>query len=1383
MGNSRLVTVGTEWVNKYIDRYIKQVKEAQEVQKKSTEAIKENVKEQKKQEKSLDDSLKVFDKYVNSWRSLNRAIKSASEKNLLTKPLAQASKGFGYFLNDIQDAIRGTRGVLQGLSVKNFDDLFRSIPTRFREIISDVQNFRNTLVNTFPRLEPIIRGVELAFIRFSIQGRYALQGIRENLTGLFNNLKNFNLGSIKSTFSQLGSLLSGGISTGIASLQSALAAVMAPLAGFVSTLAGALLPLLAPLAAGLVALGVAFFGIKQALATVNVEPVTQSFNNLVSTIPRGNQLLSDLQTAAGGTIDKFNLLKTANISLAGATGQLKQELGIALPKLLEIARVQARATGQSVDHLFTSLVTGVKRSSPLLIDNTGLIIKVGEANAAYAESVGKSVDALSGQERQLALLQATLKGGAAAIAGAGGIIVTNAERLAEIKTIFKDLGNDFGVAFQPLLEIILRSILPALRFFAENMRNLINIARAFNDVFLEIYNLISLLLFPLSAVGAVFQTVFNYVSNTVIGTLDLLAKAIRFQITILQIILSPLTILFNTFGHIVGRIRELIEVFNYLGSIMSSRFNFIGKAASYISTVFDQLQQNIFTFVDNAILGFTAWIGAMINGFAQGVLQILKLVAFLTNTIGDFLIGQSPPPKGALSNIDVGGANVMKAWLEGFTGVSLDPVKQVTAQVTELLGEIATFTREQVATRLAMLDAALLPFQQRVDALKGQLESLKTPIDEAISSLETQQDKLIEKFNAGDFALAAQIKAIDEQKDQINSLYDAEQARLAQAEYQLALKQAEQAEERALLGIQQQRLGTEQLINNYVSATVNASSKAKKEKQKTGETPVGGLSDAELTPEQAKLQGLSDFQKEALSNIVQPSVDSGVFNEIGAQASRIGEGSSKIGAGLANLPNRLTEPFVNAFSEIGNFAEKIPNAIRSAISKLEIGDTLRAQLFVPFQTVWNDIQSGFDTVKEYIQGIWNDLPEFPDLKLPNWLTGGNSGEKGSKTATTPPIYTLLKTIQKGWQETKDFFSQPITLPIWLTASIDELFPNGISLITVLEDITNAWVDFTFPTLTIPDLDFSEITIPDLDFTSLITNFEINSALAVAALQPLKDFFGTAIVEGSLLWVITQFVSNLFTLRENSIIPNFTFLTQSLIGVGSPLGLLISFFAVDNPEGLFITLQNLFNNISNIVFYEAINSFIEFYNQIASAEGIFGKLESALSAVFLLPIQTTVNIAMGLLEGLLGAAVNAINGFFAEIRNFASGLPFLFPGAQIAKNFANSLQDLTAPTLPRLSLVGGAKGGLFSSGAMVVGERGREVVSAATKQAVFPNQFVVATERLTDVMTELVNLPVMQQGSFGTSSTYNNSSSVVNVNANQMDMVTLNQVRNLARSRG
>lgn len=106
------------------------------------------------------------------------------------------------------------------------------------------------------------------------------------------------------------------------------------------------------------------------------------------------KLMQDLKKATGGTVSELELMKRS-VMASNFDISLK-----ALPQLLEFATLRARQTGQSVDYLVDSIVTGIGRKSKLILDNLGisavqLTEALGGASAAsstigeVAEAVGK----------------------------------------------------------------------------------------------------------------------------------------------------------------------------------------------------------------------------------------------------------------------------------------------------------------------------------------------------------------------------------------------------------------------------------------------------------------------------------------------------------------------------------------------------------------------------------------------------------------------------------------------------------------------------------------------------------------------------------------------------------------------------------------------------------------------------------------------------------------------------------------------------------------------------------------------------------------------------------------------------------------------------------
>lgn len=540
--------------------------------------------------------------------------------------------------------------------------------------------------------------------------RFGLRAVLENASGYIRDANriveaNKKLGSSAQEATKMG----GGLSRLLPKLGSTL-----------KSIGGVAFKAVAVGAAAATAAIVAFTAAISALAArgATYRGLAVAFDNITASVGLlSSELLTNLRQAAGGMVSDIDLLRTANLALAGATGEAGKEIGENLPRLMEIARVQARATGQPLDYLFQSLVTGLKRSSPLLIDNTGLVLKVGEANRRYAEKVGKTVDALTSQEKQIALLQATLEAGQHAIDALGNSNETAAEKMARAGATITNIFDTLSIAIQPAFEAVLDLI---------------------NQV--------------LGGIAAFVQAAAPYIAA------------------------------------IAGFIGELIKGINLT----------IGPQGN--------LAQNLF-------VGGARAFGALAQGIMQAANEyIFPAVIGIAEFIRDFLMGLSPPKKGPLSEIDKGGAGMMVAWLQGITGVSLDPVKNVAQEVADLLGGVGGLARAQVEKRLAALDAALAPFQQRLDIVKSTFDAISQPAQAALDAIDRQITQAVNALGRGEEGSAAAVRALDAQRAAIHNYVDAQQQSVGLAQTQLFLAQAQQERERTLLNIRLAQLGPERQI-------------------------------------------------------------------------------------------------------------------------------------------------------------------------------------------------------------------------------------------------------------------------------------------------------------------------------------------------------------------------------------------------------------------------------------------------------------------------------------------------------------------------------------------------------------------------------------------
>lgn len=200
--------------------------------------------------------------------------------------------------------------------------------------------------------------------------------------------------------------------------------------------------------------------INMAKLAGNVDGVERAFKRA---FPNSVATLTKLREATKGTITDFELMQRT----LQATN-----LGVAveqLPQLFEFAAARAQQTGESVDYLVDSIVRGIGRKSPLILDNLGISAirlkeKFGGA-ALAAQSVGDVTKAVAEiAEEELGKM--------------GGFAVTSATQVDQLTAAFEKLKVSAAQGSQGITS----GLVSLLTQSAEGLRNLIT---ANKDLFIE----------------------------------------------------------------------------------------------------------------------------------------------------------------------------------------------------------------------------------------------------------------------------------------------------------------------------------------------------------------------------------------------------------------------------------------------------------------------------------------------------------------------------------------------------------------------------------------------------------------------------------------------------------------------------------------------------------------------------------------------------------------------------------------------------------------------------------------------------------------------------------------------------------------------------------
>lgn len=162
-----------------------------------------------------------------------------------------------------------------------------------------------------------------------------------------------------------------------------------------------------------------------------IEGVKAAFDRL-----NDPNLLDNLRKATRGTVSDLNLMKQA-VRAENFEIPLNQ-----LATLLDFARRRAKETGENVDYLAESIVNGIGRKSPLILDNLGIsAVRLKEkfgGVAAEQKSIAEVAQAVSEIIREEQ-------------AKAGKEIDTQGEKIAKQTAEWENLRTKFGTKLLPVL--------------------------------------------------------------------------------------------------------------------------------------------------------------------------------------------------------------------------------------------------------------------------------------------------------------------------------------------------------------------------------------------------------------------------------------------------------------------------------------------------------------------------------------------------------------------------------------------------------------------------------------------------------------------------------------------------------------------------------------------------------------------------------------------------------------------------------------------------------------------------------------------------------------------------------------------------------------------
>lgn len=197
-----------------------------------------------------------------------------------------------------------------------------------------------------------------------------------------------------------------------------------------------------------------FQSIKEGAQQLDLEKIlTQQFNNFAATI-------SKAQEATAGMVSKGGLTKSF---------ALMSSFGIPMDQFaenMELVQKMAIRTGQSSEFLSESFARGISRLSPLILDNLGIQVSLGDANEEYSRKTGILVGEMTKQDKTAALLTHTLgklrenTRGVSLETGSAAAAVSRAEAAwDDFLMTLKEGGGDLFLSFDRIVQSQTRDVM------------------------------------------------------------------------------------------------------------------------------------------------------------------------------------------------------------------------------------------------------------------------------------------------------------------------------------------------------------------------------------------------------------------------------------------------------------------------------------------------------------------------------------------------------------------------------------------------------------------------------------------------------------------------------------------------------------------------------------------------------------------------------------------------------------------------------------------------------------------------------------------------------------------------------------------------------------
>jgi hypothetical protein len=191
---------------------------------------------------------------------------------------------------------------------------------------------------------------------------------------------------------------------------------------------------------------------KLAIDAAPVEGIASAFDGLAESAGYGSdKMLKALQRGSAGMVSQRDLM----LSFNKAAQLVSTDFATQLPEAMGYLSKVSASTGQNMDYLMNSLVTGIGRVSPMILDNLGIQVSLADATKRAAQMYGVQEDALTKAQQQAGLMAVVMERLEANTAAMPDTTETAAAKMAQLRARVQDVKDEIGLAFLPTLNVLL----------------------------------------------------------------------------------------------------------------------------------------------------------------------------------------------------------------------------------------------------------------------------------------------------------------------------------------------------------------------------------------------------------------------------------------------------------------------------------------------------------------------------------------------------------------------------------------------------------------------------------------------------------------------------------------------------------------------------------------------------------------------------------------------------------------------------------------------------------------------------------------------------------------------------------------------------------------